>query len=154
MSKHIKPSRSGKLLDSETWDALRKAGVPEEELQADQPFGPVIFSYTRAQAIEDGVLIDLTVLEITRQHWTVQLCCTDTVWGIIADAVTNHGRDLIGILHDLYTVAKFNIKPATSGQDRVYFKATVGVATHDFVLAYGPGDTAAPVLTLMLPSDD
>jgi hypothetical protein len=116
-------------------------------------FGETVYSYSRQQAIDDGVLIDLSVLEITKQHWNVQLCCTDSVWGIIEDAVTNHGKDLIGILHDIYTVAKFNIKAATS-QDRVYFRATVGVAAHDFVLAYGPGDTAAPVLTLMLPSDD
>jgi hypothetical protein len=119
----------------------------------ESPFGETVHSYTRSQAIEDGVLIDLSVLEITRRHWTVQVRCTDSVWGIIEDAVTHHGRDLIGILHDLYTVAKHGIKPATS-QDRVYFKATVGVRTHDFVLAYGPGDTAMPVLTLMLPSDD
>jgi len=116
-------------------------------------FGETVYSYTRSQAVEDGVLIDLTVLEITRQHWKLQLCCTDSVWAIITDATEHHGKDLIGILHDLYTVAKFGIKPATS-QDRIYFKATVGVRTHDFVLACGPGDTAMPVLTLMLPSDD
>ena len=62
MSEPIKPSRAGKLLDVETWDALRKAGVPECELEAEQPFGPVIFAYTRADAIRDGVLIDVTEL--------------------------------------------------------------------------------------------
>jgi hypothetical protein len=116
-------------------------------------FGDTVYSYSRRQAIEDGVLVDLTFLVITRQHWNVQLCCTDSVWTIIQDAVTNHGKDLTGILHDLYTVAKHAIKHATS-QDRIYFRATVGVTAHDFVLAYGPGDTAMPVLTLMLPSDD
>ena len=117
-------------------------------------FGKTVYSYSRRQAIGDGVLVDLTVLEITRQHWKLQLCCTDNVWAIIQDAVTNHGKDLIGILHDLYCLAKLGIKPSTTGQDRVYFRATVGVRTHDFVLAFGPGDTAMPVLTLMLPSDD
>ena len=60
MSNEIKPSDSGKYLNSETWDALKAAGITEQELEADQPFGPMISSYTRAEAIEDGVLVDLS----------------------------------------------------------------------------------------------
>ena len=60
MSKRVEPSKSGKFLDVETWDAMKAMGFTEAELQSDQPFGPVIFSYTRAQAIEDGVLVDLS----------------------------------------------------------------------------------------------
>jgi len=111
-------------------------------------FGETVYSYSRRQAVEDGVLVDLTVLEITRQHWTIPLCCSDSVWTIIQDGVTNHGKDLIGILHDLYIVAKQGINAAT-GQDRIQFKATVGVAA-----TFGPGDTAMPILPLMLPSDE
>ena len=55
----VQPSKSGKMLDVESWDALKAAGVTESELQADQPEGPIIFSYTRADAIGDGVLVDL-----------------------------------------------------------------------------------------------
>jgi hypothetical protein len=48
MSKPVKPSKSGKFLTAEEWDALKAVGYSEEELQADQPFGPIIFAYTRA----------------------------------------------------------------------------------------------------------
>ena len=59
---NVKPSKSGKMLTSEEWNSLRSSGFSEEELLKDQPFGPIIFSYTRAQAIEDGVLVDVTDL--------------------------------------------------------------------------------------------
>ena len=67
MNDNTTPSPSGKYLDVEAWDALKASGFTEDELQADQPFGPVIFSYTRAQAIEDGVLVDLTADGKTKQ---------------------------------------------------------------------------------------
>jgi len=119
---------------------------------SNNPFGETIYAYTRQQAITDGVLVDLSDFPITKKHWKLQLCCTSAVWSLIEDALQS-GNDLAGVLHDLYTLAKFNIKPATS-QDRIYFKATVGRTTENFILHVGPGDTALPVLTLMLPSDD
>ena len=52
------PSESGKFLTTDDWESLKAAGFSEAEFDADQPFGPLIFAYTRQQAIEDGVLVD------------------------------------------------------------------------------------------------
>lgn len=70
-----RPSMSGQPLDRPTWAALRAAGFSDEELRADQcescedgvPFGPASYAYTRAQAIADGVLVDLAADADTRQ---------------------------------------------------------------------------------------
>jgi len=36
-------------------EAPEGLGFTEEQLYDDQPFGPIIYQYTRKQAIEDGV---------------------------------------------------------------------------------------------------
>ena len=38
----------------------------------ENPFGETIYSYSRAQAIEDGVLVDLSAVEIIRQAWKTE----------------------------------------------------------------------------------
>jgi hypothetical protein len=88
-------------------------------------FGEVIYSYSRAQAIEDGVLADLSQFEVIRSHWKLQMCCTYTVWCIIRDA-----------------------------GETLHFSCIIGTKTLELKLHCGPGDTALPVLTLMLPSED
>ncbi|MBI5767758.1 MAG: hypothetical protein HZA93_08170 [Verrucomicrobia bacterium] len=118
----------------------------------DEIFGAPIYSYSRSQAIEDGMLVDISQLEIVKQHWKLPCACSSSVWGIIDDA-TVRGFDRIGILHDLFTLAKAKIPPSEK-TNRLYFKAVVAYRTYDFVLHCGPGDDALPVLTLMLPSDD
>jgi hypothetical protein len=115
-------------------------------------FGEPIYCYTRKQAIEDKTLVDLSQLEITRQHWKLHCVCSSAVWVIIEDATTK-GFDLTGILHDLFCLAKAKIPPQ-SKTDRLYFKGTVADRTYDLILHCGPGDDAVPCLTLMLPSDD
>jgi hypothetical protein len=116
-------------------------------------FGAPRHSYSRRQAIKDRVLVDLSSLEITRQHWRVQIACSSSVWAIVEAAVLHHGKDVQGVLHNLYALAKLHANPNTT-QDRINFQATVGRTTCDFVLHVGPGDTPIPVLTLKLPSDD
>jgi hypothetical protein len=114
-------------------------------------FGEVIYSYSRAQAIEDGVLVDLSRFEVIQSHWKLQVCCTYTVWCIIEQAV-EQGKDLQGMLHDISHMAKMRI--GTDAGDTLHFSCIIGARTHDLKLHCGPGDTAVPVLTLMLPSED
>jgi hypothetical protein len=115
-------------------------------------FGEPIYSYSRAQAIEDGVLVDLSQFEVIRMHWKINLCCTAAVWELIDDAVENHGKDCAGVLHDLSHMAKLAIGK-TPG-DTLHFQCIVGSALRSFKLHCGPGDTPVPVLTLMLPNED
>ena len=50
-------------------------------MSEEKPFenAPVIFSYTRAQAIEDGVLVDLTEWA-AETGFKIPVACTATVW--------------------------------------------------------------------------
>lgn len=63
-------------------EAHQKSGL--EEL-----FGDVIHTYTRAQAIDDGVLVDLMQNElgdVSRQHYKFPIACTHAVFEIMQKA--------------------------------------------------------------------
>ena len=116
-------------------------------------FGETIYSYSRAQAIEDGVLVDLTNVDSIRQHWKHPFACTSAVWAIVEKALTKEGQDLAGICHDISMMAKLSLRGEREG-DQVLFTVIITRRKHQLKLNIGPGDTAAPVLTLMLPNED
>ncbi len=123
-------------------------------METNSPFGEVIYSYSRAQAIADGVLVDLSQFQTIREHWITPVACTDTVWCSIEYAVQQHGKDFEGIMHDISVVAKLAIRRAAPGQAMIHFTVVIGRATKSLKLHIGPGDTAEPVLTIMLPHED
>jgi hypothetical protein len=116
-------------------------------------FGETIYSYSRAQAIEDGVLADLSQVDSIRQHWKHPFACTSAVWAIIEEALQQPGQDVSGICHDISTMAKLAIRSAP-GAEQIPFTVIITGQKHALKLHIGPGDTAAPVLTLMLPNED
>ena len=76
-------------------------------------FGDVIHRYTRAQAIDDGMLIDFTDPEsdtgdVCRQHYKFPIACTSAVFDIMQKAVENprYCQDYAGILHDMLFMSK------------------------------------------------
>lgn len=125
-------------------------------------FGEVIHSYTRAQAIEDGTLVDVS--ELAREAgFTWPVAMTRTAW---AEAVewndSNRGcQDETGRLWDVLMMAHFAIKRSRGGLRLPYeivrvpntARATVPRLCR-LVLHSGPGDNAEPVLTIMLPGED
>lgn len=119
----------------------------------ENPFGEPIHSYSRSQAIEDGVLVDLSNVESIRQHWKHPFACTSAVWTIIDSALQREGQDLNGICHDISVMAKLAIRLARDG-NQVLFSTIIVGRCHTLKLHMGPGDTAEPVLTLMLPEED
>ena len=179
-----KPSPSGKMLDAETWDALKASGFTEDELLAEQPFGPIISSYTRQQAIEDGVLVDLTPAAApTDSRGTdtarslreagIKLPTAMTAGafteailpGTTEDAdgwfVFPAGQSLSGRLWDVLMVLRAAIRKSGGNTDRVEFKVSVDVdgtgqnrKTVSMWALVGPGDTPDPVLTIMLEGED
>lgn len=92
---------------------------------AERPFddAPIIFRYTRAQAIEDGVLVDLTDW-VRETGFVVPVACTAAVWNC---CVVPHedtcalGQSERGRAHDLLWVLFCAVR-AGSGSDRVLFK--------------------------------
>ena len=122
-------------------------------MKNEHPFGETIYSYSRAQAIQDGVLVDLNHVDSIRQHWKHPFACTSAVWSIIEEALQEAGQDVCGICHDVSTLAKLAIQDAREAQ-QVLFTVIIGRRTRSLKLHIGPGDTSAPVLTLMLPYED
>ena len=143
-----KPSKSGNLLDAEAWDALRKVGYTEDELLADQPFGPLISSYSRAQAVEDGVLVDVTPIALragVRLH-TVITCGVKSELCDGKPADFNVFEAVYWLLRDLSKAVRLQKEPS----DRVTFKH----GNMDLWACVGPGDDPKPVLTVMLEGED
>lgn len=120
---------------------------------SNNPFGPVVFSYSRAQAIADGVLVDLTERsEAVRRTWRHHMACTDSVWAIVERAA-QRGYDVEGILADVSMMASVSARVGGADADTVRFRVSVAGETHAMKLHVGPGDTQEPVLTLMLPNE-
>lgn len=118
----------------------------------DDPFGETIYSYSRRQAIEDGVLVDLSEVNSVKQHWKHPFACTSMVWALIESALEKPDQDLSGICHDIATMAKLAVREDNA--DQIRFRVIIATRTCELKLHIGPGDTQAPVLTLMLPHED
>jgi hypothetical protein len=120
----------------------------------DSVFGDVIYSYTRANAIADGVLVDLSQVETVKAKWKFPFACTDTVYSVIQTAITEDGKDLEGVMHDIGTMAKMQMLRGDMATDTLIFEVIIGRRSWMLKLHIGPGDTTQPVMTLMLPNED
>jgi len=123
---------------------------------------PVIFSYTRAQAIEDGVLVDLTAWA-KETGFKVPVACTSTVWqGYVVPLPETEGwgQSERGRAHDLLWLLFLAIKASkNTGQDQILYKVLFLMApnkTEEVTLKahFGPGDDGEPVVTIMRPDED
>lgn len=124
----------------------------------------VISVYTRAQAIEDGVLVDVT--ETARKagfkHHTV---VTRNVWErcvAVPEGLEGQGQDEQGRLWDVIWMASLAARKAATRESLVTFTVSVLKGSqgglpmrrdHELWLHIGPGDAAEPVLTVMFPED-
>ncbi len=129
-------------------------------------FGEVIFTYTRAQAIADGVLVDVT--ETAREagfNWPValtQAAWEDCVaWNDRDSDIQGVHQDQDGRLWDVLWMAHMAIR-GRPGQDRLLYPlhrvprdgmSSDAVETVLKIVA-GPGDQGEPVVTIMLPEED
>lgn len=124
-------------------------------------FGDVIYAYTRAQALADGVLIDVTDLA-KEAGFTWPVAVTDhlyTEYLVPALPLLAEGQSLTGRLWDILNVLRFAI---SQSKDESYLRFTVLFAMApgtapvpvDLVSVAGPADDGSPCLTIMLPEDD
>ena len=127
---------------------------------------PVISSYSRAQAIEDGVLVDLLqfddlralVLEAGFKYPMAMTVGAFSTAIAPIDGELPAGQDVKGRLWDLLMVFKAAIQSSRGPGDRIDFSLSVWDGQrHNKVDLYalcGPGDTTEPVITIMLPWED
>jgi hypothetical protein len=117
----------------------------------------LIFSYTRAQAIEDGVLIDVTetAKEVGIRYPTA---LTSTVWERyvrVPDGVTC--QDQVGRLWDilfLFALSSIGKKDCSQFVYSLSVRNQNGPEMVRLKAVCGPGDNLEPVITIMLPEED
>lgn len=124
-------------------------------------FGEAIYEYSRAKALEDGVLVDMMqgdLAGVCRQHYKHPVAVTSAVFEFMERAVDNlrTHQSIAGILHDmLWLSRKFHRKLNPSAVEfTVRVRVGEELQKHDFKLVVGPGDAGEPVITIMLPHED
>jgi len=134
--------------------------MSETDLKNPSEDAPVIFRYTWAQAIEDGVLIDLT--EWSKElGFKIPVACTATVWNgyvVPTEQTRALGQSERGRAHDLLWML-FNAIRKNGDGDPLLFEVTFLNSPHRHVVVKlksicGPGDHGEPVITIMSPSED
>ena len=126
-----------------------------------EPFGPVIYSYTRSQAVADGMQVEVSkVAEEAGIRFPVFL--TRAVFdSFVAVPAGVTGQDEAGRLWDVVWMLRFAIRKAQTGQARLPFALYVRNDNHrprlvKLVAMCGPLDIddPAPAITVMLPDED
>jgi hypothetical protein len=118
----------------------------------------VIFSYTRAQAIADGVLVDVT--ETAKEAgFKYPVAVTDSVWNgyIVPDGRGRAlGQSEEGRLWDTLWMLRAHIGKARGDTVSYGLFYAFGKRQRFVTLkaVCGPGDDGEPVITIMLPHED
>lgn len=116
----------------------------------------VISVYSRAQAISDGVLVDVTEVA-KRCGWGVPVALTSSVYTAVAGARGSGPLDAKLLrLRWLLLEAKGQALEAPGETDRFHFThySDVTRQTHHLWALCGPGDTPDPVVTIMMEGED
>ena len=128
------------------------------------PFGPIIYGYSRAQAIADGVLVDVSSMA-REAGFSVPIAMTSAAWADFVewsdqDCIRQTHQDEYGRLWDVLWMSHLAARRAQGGTVAVQFyrvprggkgRMPRKTALH---MKIGPGDAAEPGITLMLPGED
>ena len=143
-------------------------------MKENNPFddAPVIYRYTRAQAIEDGVLVDLT--EWARETgFKIPVACTAQVWNRfltppsgtreLGQSERGRAHDALWMLFVAINRQSTSRRAESNGEagaiDQIRYEVIFSQAPdkHETVALKaicGPGDRGEPVLTILMPNDD
>ncbi|MGI8911232.1 MAG: DUF6573 family protein [Rubrobacteraceae bacterium] len=122
-------------------------------------WGEPIHTYTRADALADGVLVDVT--ETAREAgFRIPVALTANVWADVNDLSGRYvstGQSLDGRLWDLlFMAAHAARRPENRDTSEFVYALIMPVGTGNNYRAkchVGPGDVGEPVLTIMLPDN-
>ncbi len=125
----------------------------------------VISTYTRAEAIDDGVLVDLTEWASADKGFHGGFSCpvavTSTVWADI-EAIPKRLQgiaDVRGRAHDLLWMASLAARGAAGQTGAVLYRVKMPIAGdrkawQTYKMHAGSGDNAELVITIMQPNED
>lgn len=120
----------------------------------------MIYSYTRKQALEDGVLVDVTA-QAKESGYKIPVAVTDHLFSgyvVPPEGLEGEGQSTTGRLHDLLMMTKAAAAVRWDGS-RVYFECIFlmkpkVIEKVKCLAMIGPGDEGEPVMTIMLPEDE
>ena len=120
----------------------------------------LIYSYSRAQAIADGVLIEVTA-QAREAGFKFHTVVTDNLFHTyIAPpaGLEGEGQSISGRLHDLFALLRTAILGQSATDylelDVLFLMAPARRERVRIIAVVGPGDHGEPVMTIMLPGDD
>lgn len=114
-----------------------------------------IHSYTRADAIADGTLVDLSEWASPLEMmggFTIPVAVTRAVWCLI-EAPKRSGQDTRGRAHDVLWMARVAARAYRGGTDAFLFTVRIGRRNQRLAIHIGPGDQGERVATIMLPGE-
>ena len=121
----------------------------------------VISSYSRMDALNDGVLVDISALA-KEAGFIYPVAVTRAVYGILEPSpeLERQGQSFQGRAWDMLTILRVAIRTTREPGDQVRFaplfirKPGGSPEPVAFRSVVGPGDAAEPVITIMLPTED
>lgn len=119
-------------------------------------WGNVIYSYSRAQAIEDGVLVDVSEFAKEEVGFKIPVALTSALYdGYIKN--DEPGQSISGRLWDVLCL--LHLKAKGCDKDTIFYDVIFQMTekkkeTVKLKAVIGPGDDPSPVLTIMLSHED
>lgn len=121
----------------------------------------IISCYTRAQALTDGVLIDISA-EAQKYGFKLPTAITANLYHQYLEVPEGlagaEGQSLDGRMHDLLNMARLaalgSRNESRTSFGTMFLMEPETYETARIILDIGPGDDGEPVLTIMLPEDD
>lgn len=117
-----------------------------------------ISTYTRAQAIEDGTLIDVSRLA-REAGFRVPVAISTGIQAALENIPYGSPEDYMGRLWDVLHMARLAAKRAAPGENMVHFEVIINQPRPanrkpQCYAVIGPGDNLEPVMTIMLNGED
>ena len=121
-----------------------------------EPPGDFLFRYTRADALRNGVLLDITATAKAHADLEVPTAITLRLWGALAgDAPFRAGEQRVKELCTSFLFAVVGLTPGRwAGQDTRLFRVKVGERELEAKLSLGLDESGNVVATIMLASED
>lgn len=114
----------------------------------------IISVYTRKQAINDGVLADLsTLFPAECRVYRYPVACTESIWRLLESAVDAKLGDIKGLVGDLLWMSQKGIVKKLS-ESTMLFQVHIGLKNHTFKVKVGPADDMTPCVTIMQEGED
>ena len=126
-----------------------------------EPFGPVIYAYTRSQAVADGFQVEITKVAIEAGIRFPVFLTRRVFDAYVAVPPNVTGQDEAGRLWDIVCMLRFAIKSGRSDGDRIEYSLYVRNDNRrprlvKLVAICGAHDMDAPepAITVMMPGED